>query len=213
MEDDEPELWVLDDDVADDADGASASPEDGSNSLASTLTSDDVAGEDWADTSWLDELAPPPGGTVETTSPAPPTGHAPGARTGDVPAPPRPASSAAAAHGAGTSSVPGSGAFVADAVPPAAPAGSPPAPAPATPAPPPPSPAATTPATRSTPADEFADLVAPIDSGETGAVAPTPGSEPATSPETTSRPRRHARRGGDVSEFLRELSRLALDDD
>lgn len=176
MDEDEPELWVLDGDdagagIGDDDTGASPDAPGGpaTPALESTLTSEDVAGDDWADTSWLDDLMPQPGPT--SGSPA-----GPGAR---------PAVGGADARTNGTG-----------------------------------------PGHRTTSANEFAGLRSPTTPppGGTGPTSTPPGpggngthAAPTTNGDAPaagrSRRARSAARNDEVSEFLRELSRLALDDD
>lgn len=56
--DDDVEVFVIDG-TDDDASGPTIHPQVDVDALGSTLTSADVAGDDWADTSWLDELDEP----------------------------------------------------------------------------------------------------------------------------------------------------------
>lgn len=205
--DDEPELWVLDGDDAAELGGGPEADDDGGDAdarrpgagleLSSTLTSEDVAGDDWADTAWLDALAPRPGSrAAEPVAPTsaddgPPVDDGPDLADLEGSVPPIDEGWAVAepdrADDTGPHGVPDG--------------------------------SDTRRATTS--ADEFAGLVDPITLDDTSTGASTPPVDvvpdepaPTTSAARPSRQRRRSTKSGDeVSEFLRELSRLALDED
>ncbi len=168
-DDDEPAMWVMAGDDAPTTPATSAPSAPGGTPTTSTLTSADVSGDDWADTSWLDELTPAPG------------------RTEKDPAASTPAQTAAPADQPSSRS-------------------------------------AADRDERASSAAEFAGLLGDLagvgsEPAEPAAVAPEPApvaAEPDEATTTEAEPgstRRRRPRGDDVADFLRELSRLALEDD